>query len=144
MTLRKPDLVTGAVLLLAGCSLGWLAWRDFPPGEGNVPGPAFFPEALCALLAAAGIYLILGALRGGGLGDVNFQSLPGVSRSLLLVVLYIAAFNWSGFLVSTVFFMALMMGAMNVRSPVRLVVVPLLTTLLIWVLFRFYLGVPLP
>jgi len=144
MVLRKPDLVAGSVLLFAGSFFGWLAWRDFPDSLGNIPGPAFFPEVLTGLLAAAGAYLIVAAIWGKGLPELRFLSLAGLSTVLILIVLYIGAFAWAGFCLSTVLFVAAMMIVMNVRSPVQLVLVPLTAMVLIWVLFRIYLGVPLP
>ena len=144
MVVRKPDLIAGILLLSAGCTLGLLAWRTFPAGRGNIPGPAFFPEILCGFLAAGGIFLIVDALRGRGLPEVRFHNLAGLGKVLLLILMYVAAFARIGFCISAVLFMAVMMLAMNIRNYTQLLLVPLTTMLLIWILFRFYLGVPLP
>jgi len=144
MVLRKPDLIAGSALLLSGSFFGWLAWLDFPEGSGNVPGPAFFPILLSTLLAVAGLSLIVTTIRDGGLPGVCFRSPAGLSKVLLLLVLYVVVFAWTAFCVSTVLFMAAVMVVMHVRSPLQIVFFPISATLIIWVLFRFYLGVPLP
>jgi hypothetical protein len=144
MVLRKPDLIAGSALLLSGIFFGWLAWRDFPEGSGNVPGPAFFPILLSTLLAVAGLYLIVTTIRDGGLPEVCFPSPAGLSKVLFLLVLYVGVFAWTPFSVSTVLFMAAVMAVMHVRSPLQILFFPISATLIIWVLFRFYLGVPLP
>jgi hypothetical protein len=144
MVLRKPDLVAGSTLLLAGCFFGGMAWLYFPEGSGDVPGPAFFPEVLCSLFAASGVFLNVKAIRKKGLPSLRLQNLDKLIKVFLLIALYVAVFAWTGFFLSTTLFVAAMLALMNVRNPVQLVLVPLAATVLIWTLFRFYLGVPLP
>jgi putative tricarboxylic transport membrane protein len=144
MVVTKPDLIAGSALFLAGGFFGLWAWRYFPEGSENVPGPAFFPLVLCGLLATAGVYLIAEAIRDKGLPELRLPSLYGLSKILMLTVLYVGIFTPTGFLFSTALFVAAMMFTMNVRSPAQLILVPLSAMALIWFFFQFYLGVPLP
>jgi len=144
MVLRKPDLIAGSALLLSGFFFGWLAWRDFPEGSGNVPGPAFFPILLSTLLAVTGVCLIVKTFKNKGLPELRFRSPLGLSKFLMLILLYVVVFAWTAFCFSTVLFMAAVMVVMNVRSPLHILLFPISATLMTWVFFRFYLGVPLP
>lgn len=62
----------------------------------------------------------------------------------LLSFLYIAAFVYGGFILSTLLFPVVAMMFLGVRDVKTLVLVPALSTMSIYVIFKMVLSVPLP
>ena len=65
------DRVSGAVLVLFAL-LVILASRDYPPGTFRLPGPAFVPVLLAALLLIFGVLLVFTSSRAPQLSSVSW------------------------------------------------------------------------
>lgn len=149
LTTRR-DIVSGSALVLFSV-VYYLGARGLPAGT-NEPGPGFFPKILAGALAAVGI-VILARARGNRSGSSGAPR-STFSRPLLLAaatLAYIPAFTVLGFVpatlalstVAAVFFR----GDPNEGSSSwkwSWIVVPLITTALLYTLFAIGLGVPLP
>lgn len=104
----------------------------------------FFPELLAVILLLLGAGLLL---RGGG------SQLSGVAarifqpRNYCLVaftLLYTCAFGYGDYRINTPLYVLASMWALGVRKPLYLVLVPVLTTAVMYGLFRYGFSILLP
>jgi putative tricarboxylic transport membrane protein len=142
------DAIAGVVLALVG-SFAYVTARSFPHLSGGYPGPGLFPQVLGAVLAAAGVALVVGAVAGrrppaprppGGGSRRGRLSALGVVAA---VVFFLATVHSLGFVVVSVLILAGLMAALGVparwNAPVSLAV-----TAALYILFARILRVPLP
>lgn len=89
--------------------------------------------------------------RGGGAGDAgdagereSLKRFLGVAVIAAAAVLYCLFIGKVGYLPATVVLMGVVAWCFEVRRPVQLAVISLLTPTLLYIVFRFLLVVPLP
>ena len=83
-----PDTIAGIVLLLVSAAGFWLStgFREVPPMlSQNVP-PTFFPRLVLGLIAAGGIGLIAGGLRGARAEMSRIRPLVFVTAGFVVLV----------------------------------------------------------
>lgn len=109
--------------------------------------PNFFPELLAIVLVLLGVSLLV---RGGGkplAGPNGVASRIFQARNAFLVLftlLYTCLFGYGDYRVNTPLYIAASMWALGVRKPLYFVLVPALTTALMYGLFRHGFTVLLP
>lgn len=136
---------------------------EFPRAPGRL-GPDAWPQAVlvllmlaCALRIAVWILAALSPrqpqVRSGRSelsGDLEGEETDTPSRyglvaaGILLFAAYPVALEYTGFLVATVLLMALLMVAGQWRSPVRVLAVSALGTLVLFYMFRGVVYISLP
>jgi putative tricarboxylic transport membrane protein len=119
-----------------------------PSGQGE-PGPAFFPRLVAAMLALIGLVIGGHGLTGkmvadGGLEEPTPSSGWKAAAATVLMVLYVLVFEPLGFVVSTWLFTLAVMVVFRRRRLVPLVILPVLSTLALYLLFGVVLDVRLP
>lgn len=62
--LDREELISGVSLILIALFFMWAA-RNYPVGTTAVMGPGYFPRALCWIVIAVGILLLLNGFRKG-------------------------------------------------------------------------------
>jgi putative tricarboxylic transport membrane protein len=137
-----PDVVSGGLLVLLSAAYFVGTW-SLPEGKGE-PGPAFFPILLAGALGLSGLAILF-----QGLKKRNEETPPGHAirkpgLAALLTTLYVALFQTLGFAVSTWLYtlsVTLMFRRDRLLVPI---VVPIVSTVLIYLLFQVGLGVRLP
>lgn len=136
------DRVISVWTLLVGLGLLVISFTFPDPGQPEDPGTAALPQLIGAGLLILGIMLffrpedtIIAPARGARV------------RTTLMVVAGLAftlAIEPFGFVLATLIFMVGGLLIMGVRSPLRIVLVPIGVTLAIYYLFTSGLGVYLP
>ena len=136
------DAVAGAVLvILAG--FYFYGTRDLPPGR-DEPGPAFFPAMLSGMLFVLGSILTVQGFKHRDTAPPDRHHRWTVQLAMVFTILYLAAFVPLGFVVSTwLYTLAITLTFRRDRALVP-IVVPIVTTLLIYLLFDVGLGARLP
>ena len=153
------ELILAAFLVSFGGVVVALSWEITPGVLTDALGPRFFPMALgagivlCGLLLAAAEFLFRGEPSvAGPLSDADPEgeeeagpfSLARFVGAIAATVLYIAAFEPLGYLLTTppyVMAILLIHGGARKRA---LLIAPFLTTILLYVTFRFGLLIPVP
>lgn len=137
------DRIIAVIILLLGVALLVLA-ADFPePGQPEDPGTAALPRLIGFALAGLGVLLLFNAEKNTFLPEKGARL-----RTVLIVVAGIAytyAMTPLGFMLSTLVFMVVGLLIMGIRSPLRLVLVPVaVAVVVVYYLFTAALGVYLP
>ncbi|WP_168927514.1 tripartite tricarboxylate transporter TctB family protein [Nitrincola alkalilacustris] len=144
----RQDFYTGLISILLG-TVGLLdiAFGNWRPGPGL--GPHAFPQIAYITLICAGLAIWVDVLRGKS--DERPQSLRAIlTTGVGLVVIGIGMFWLIGKLGLAVTVATTLIGAsfLLTRDPLRhwpsTIVVPIITTAVIWLLFVYFINIPLP
>ncbi|ATX67551.1 tripartite tricarboxylate transporter TctB family protein [Roseinatronobacter bogoriensis] len=139
-------LLTGILLLVTSVLYLWLATNVRVPPLGDPIGPRFFPLGLGSLLLIFSA-LMLGSILWRSSEQNDADNIPGQLQAwavLMLLVGFVLVLPKAGFLLSSTAFATLVLTLIRFRSwPVNV-----LTAVLIagsfHIVFRVWLGVPLP
>lgn len=125
-----------------GITLLTLAFSFPEPGQPEDPGTAALPQLIGFALTALGILLLFNSEPNVFAPDKGVRArtalivIASVSYTLLLTPL--------GFMLSTLIFMVAGLLVMGIRSPLKLVLVPIAVAIIVYYLFTAALGVYLP
>ena len=132
----------GGVMLLALGAGAMLVARGYPLGTTLRMGPGYFPTVLGALLALAGLYLVVKGLRGGGEAIEGNWSLRALIVLPLAFVLFGVLMDRAGFIPALV--VLVFVSALASRE-FKLLEVALLTAVLVaFSIAVFIWGIGLP
>jgi putative tricarboxylic transport membrane protein len=136
------DRVVAIAVMVVGIALFIYALGFPQPGQPEDPGTAALPLLISGFLVVLGVMLLFNAELG------LFLPEPGTRlRTALMVVagvVYTFLLTALGFVLATLGFMVAGLLIMGIRSPLRLVLVPIAVTLAVYYLFTAALGVYLP
>ena len=155
----RREISVAAFLVIFGGAVVAVG-RTIPPGVPTDPlGPRAFPVALGVGIALCGIFLagarlLFGAqpARLGPLADAEPEEeadagplSPGrLAGAAVATAAYLAAFEPLGYLLATPLYVAAIMLIHGGAGRRSLLLAPLLTTLVLYVTFRFGLLIPVP
>ena len=110
-------------------------------------GPKAFPigAAVALILCALGKMLTEG--RGPAIPLFTFKGWQRVLLMFAILIGYVIAMNWLGYIISTLVAVPLMVYAMSEGqrlSPVVLITFSIVTTSVLWFVFEYIIMVPLP
>jgi putative tricarboxylic transport membrane protein len=153
----RRDLVIALCVAALGAGILWMTGSIRMGIARDVIGPRAFPYAIGTLLLVGGLVLSLRRLRfmnaGGGFvapeeGSEDTPDYPAsAGRVLFIMVLsvaYVALLMPVGYLILTPPFVALAFVSMGERRPLYTVVIPLIWTVLTYLLFSQLLDVRMP
>lgn len=146
MTLRishTDKIASGLVVVLAG-AVFYLS-RDFPAGYGAT-GPSFFPRVIVSLMALFGAVQFVRRVRSGEprTHEISLSAVKNVAVVAALVVAYLLAMPYLGFLVGTTAFLVAGMYFSGIEAFRRTVPVSFAVSLVLFYVFGQFLRVPLP
>jgi len=146
--MKKPDIVAGAI----GTAIGaWILFEgaSFPVDLVMKVGPSFYPNLLAGLLILFSVILaVLGGLgRSKGSSEPLNPGSAGFARaalSLAAAVIYTVLLKPVGFFIMTTLFVLALMTLLGNRRPLQLALVPLGTSVGVWLIFQKLLTISLP
>lgn len=152
--MRRGDFVAGAIGVAIGGGALYVA-SDFPADVVMKIGPAFFPNVLAGLFLVCSAALMVGAAMAESVPRVAEDPPPvrglsldnGILRAVvtvLAVVAFTLALRPVGFIVTSVVFLAAMMGLLGLRKPIPMLVIALGITAGVFIVFEKILGLTLP
>lgn len=105
--MNRGDLLVGGGFLALAAAIANGAWQ-LPAGIGNVPGPAFFPLAIAAVMAALACGLLWQARRkgSGGAAPADWGRTLGAAA---LTFVYLAMWGSGWFPLRTAVFLFLLL-----------------------------------
>ena len=121
-------------------ALGLRYWGDF------APGPGFLPLWLGIMLVVLVAVFFFTSFQRASAKEV-VDAAPRVGRIAAIVVGFIAciaAIEWLGFGASVAAYLVFLLGAVERQRPAVVAGVALGTTVALHLVFRTWLGVPLP
>ncbi|MEO8311341.1 MAG: tripartite tricarboxylate transporter TctB family protein [Caldimonas sp.] len=145
--MRSADRVAGAALLALGIAFSAGALSHYGYWGENGPGPAFLPFWLGLLMALLAAVLLVGAVRSR---DAGPEWLPRGDRLRRLAVVlgasvaFVALLNVIGMTVGTVLFLVVLMRVPDRQSWFRTITVALGVAGLNFLVFAYWLHVPVP
>ena len=144
--MKRRNIAAACVLLAVAVGYGYqtalLPARTLP----NTPDPSFFPWINTIMLGVLSVALLIQAvLRPNDEGVMGAQqaSVP-VITALGLILLYVVAMPFLGFVLSSVPFFALFMVLHNERRKLWLLIGAVGIPIFLFNLFKHLFGVPLP
>ncbi|KAB7886847.1 tripartite tricarboxylate transporter TctB family protein [Poseidonibacter ostreae] len=143
----KPiDIGVGIFLSLLSIAIYTYAEQYVGIGV-NRYGPNFFPQALSALLFIASIALIVQALKGNALKNlesINKKGFIRTSVTLVIAVSYLYLMQVIGFYISTVMFLFVTMRYLGQRNNLVTFFISLAIASVVYGIFSMFLKIPLP
>ena len=141
-TKKQADLVAAVILLLIGIYVS-IEVSGYTKIASLDIGPAFFPRVLGSLLIVFAILLAGQAMKKNDQTQVVF-----INRNLMivfgLVAAFAVAFNFLGFIITSVVLLTVLMRLMGAESWKKAILVSIITTIVIYGVFHTFLNVPLP
>lgn len=146
--MKIADIISGMVGILIGAYV-LIVCHSYPEDFVMKIGPAFFPEFLAWGLLIFSAILILQALLGKSIGEVERISLrqKGIQRVLLALagmIVYCAVLKPAGFIIATIPLIMFYMFLMGNRKKVQYLWVPVAITLGVYLVFEKVLVLSLP
>jgi len=141
-TKKQADMVAAVILLLIGIYVS-IEVSGYTKIASLDIGPAFFPRVLGVLLIVFAILLAWQAKSKNDQTQVVF-----INRNLMivfgLVAAFAVAFNFLGFIITSVVLLTVLMRLMGAESWKKAILVSIITTIVIYGVFHTFLNVPLP
>lgn len=147
--MNKAETVAGAVIVVLGALLLQQSLR-LPYIADGVPGPGFLPLWISSGIMGSGFVLAVKGVRAhlAPTGEAVTWPEPSGWRRVGLVLGALAVslllLTWLGFVLTTALFMITVIFGLGVRSWRSLVSVPLISAVVLYLIFAVMLRVPLP
>jgi putative tricarboxylic transport membrane protein len=149
--MKKHELISSLVWMALGV-LFLIGSIGLGPGKSDEPGPGFFPFVMAAcLISFSSIHFISSLIRAGqssvGAGKRFWPKNSGIKRILFTIILlvgFVLALNYLGFILNTFFFMLIMLRLVERQKWRRVLLIGSLTTILSYATFQLWLRSNLP
>jgi putative tricarboxylic transport membrane protein len=144
--MKKEDIGTGIGLLMLSTWFFWYVGR-YRVKEIYGYGPDFFPRVLAVMMAILGLSLIIQALLGNSLKMGDRIDPKGFIRMLISIAIcigYLFLTTILGFATATFVFLFVLMTFLKQKGIVLRIFSSLVTAILVWSIFRYFLVIPLP
>ncbi|QEN06743.1 tripartite tricarboxylate transporter TctB family protein [Oceanispirochaeta crateris] len=147
---KNNDVISGATFVTLSMLIFAVSFQI--PASQHGLSPAAFPRFIAACIFILGIIQVKASMKGGGeqhkAHDESNESIKSyVLRVLVFLVscfLYINSLKIFGFVIVTPLLVAVTMYLFNERKWLRIASVSILTTVLLYSIFRIIFRVPLP
>lgn len=145
--MRSADRIAGAALLALGVAFSAGALTSYAYWGENGPGPAFLPFWLGLAMALLATLLLVGAVRSNDRGESWLPRGDGLRRLLLVFGIsaaFVALLNVLGMALGTVLFLVVLLRGLD-RQPWHVtVIVSLAVAVVNYLIFTYWLRVPMP
>jgi len=136
----KTDMLSGYV---------FMATAQFPQDNVLLLGPSFFPRLLAVGLLIMSILLLIKALMGRSMQSNDKFDIknPGTQRAgiaLLATIVYCLVLPYLGFIIDSVLYLIFLMYLLKQRSYLKMVIISLGVTFMVYAVFRMALNITLP
>jgi len=146
MDSKRIDLCIGIALCFLSVCIYWYAERYSGRGFSSY-GPNFFPQVLSVLFFLTSAAMIVQALRGKALANMERIHKPGlitVAGTLIISILYVFSMKLLGFYLATLLFLYVVMILLGQKNIWIRLAVSFVIASAIFGIFTFVLKIPLP
>lgn len=147
MTKVKKDYLVGGILVLMGIIAAVSCMQIRVKGGSTDPGSRLFPMLASISLALCGLGVLLSAARSEEKKFLDKNGWKRMGLSFVILVLYVLALKYIGFLISTVVFLFVVVGLLADGKKVAMwsrVLYSVVITVFAWYMFVKVLSMPLP
>lgn len=143
-TVAHTDKIA-SVLLLGLAAAVFVLSADFPAGIGET-SPAFFPRVIAALIAVFALYQLGRSVVDGTVRahEIDWHAAGRVAVVAVLVVVYVVAMPWLGFVLGTALFLLVTMRYSGVERYDHSIPLSIGIAVVLYYVFFAFLRVPLP
>ncbi|MCG6536309.1 MAG: tripartite tricarboxylate transporter TctB family protein [Syntrophales bacterium LBB04] len=145
--MRKYERITAIIVAGGGVVIMYYAWNTLKLGSIHVPDAGLMPFLAGAALTILGIVwtlILQWTKKREDEGPVERRLWQRPVLSLVLMVIYAWAIETLGYITSTLVFMVVWQKLIEHEKWVKTALVSLLGTLAMYVLFVYFLKVPIP
>ena len=146
MDSKRIDIGVGVVLCILSIVFYWYA-EQYDGRVQSAYGPHFFPQVLSLLLLISSVLLIVQALKGRALKNlekINKSGFIQVFITIVLAIAYLVGMQYIGFLPATILFLYLVMFSLGQKKLWVRITSSVLVSSAVYGIFRFFLKIPLP
>ena len=141
MKITKIDQITSIILLFLGI-LFYSITKNYPSGA------AAFPRAICIIIIVLAVLLFLSSLNPKFSVKIKKEENKFIfwqfASIAVMTIFYIYFIILLGYFMITPIYIFCSMFVLRVRNSKLLIMVPLFSTILLFLTFRTFLNVPLP
>ena len=146
--MKKGNIIT-SVLVMALSIYVIVVCMGYPTAEAygtGAPGPGLWPMTAAGCMLVAGLVLFIKAIRTKAEDDTPIEIwTDGTKRvyiTMAILVVYVALLGVLGFIPCTIVMLYIFINWFAKKKPVLTAVISILTTMIIYCIFRFVLEVP--
>lgn len=144
--LQNRDFVGGSILLIFSV---WFYFTAQTIPRGNVSGmpPSFFPSFLAIILGILSVIVVGKGIKQILTGiqlQVERKNYRSVFLLFLLLSGYLLAFQYLGFIVTTIIYLIIIMLFLKAGKLVKIVPISIIITLAVYYIFGVGFNIPLP
>lgn len=146
--LKKENIIFGLIGTLLSIYVFWKTSR-FPVDKVMGIGPAFFPRILAiGLIIFSIILIILNLFKKKEAVKASFSiknpEIQRVAISLVATIVYVLCMSFFGFIISTTLYLMFLMYLMKLRKWMRIIIVSVAVSVVIYTIFKSLLNISLP
>lgn len=146
--MKKGNIIASILVIALGIYV-IITCMGYPKAEAygtGVPGPGLWPGVVAGCMVAAGLALLIKSLRMKPEEDTPIAMwTDGTKRvyiTMAILVAYVAILGVVGFILSTIVMLFIFIQWFSKTKPVVTAVISVVTTMVIYCIFRFLLEVP--
>ncbi len=148
--MKKANLISALVgMIVSAAAFAYtFTFKEFK----NVPvGPEFFPRALAVCLFVCCLILFLTNLKSTSSNKGEAPTLSPLNKDmqrallgLAIIVVYALLWNVTGFIITTPFAIFAMTRLLGKKEYLKMAIVSVVATAVIFIVFKFILGIEMP
>ena len=139
----RSDQFSGLMLVAFALYVVW-ANQPYPVGTIHRPGPGFMPLALAIFLGLMGLLIAMGGARSRPLVEMQWTEAKRAITILAASAVAVYGLEYLGFRLTIVALLLFLMGVVERKSPLIVVILSIGFPLLLYYIVADLLLVPLP
>ncbi|MGD9123570.1 MAG: tripartite tricarboxylate transporter TctB family protein [Desulfarculaceae bacterium] len=144
--MQKADVGAGVGLIMLSAWVFWYA-GTYRGATIYFYGPNFFPQVLSIAMAASAAILLYKGARGRNIDpgeSIHFRGFLRMLAAIAMCIAYLFLMQILGFAISTSIFLFSLMTFLGKKGIFLRAFAAVITSLIVWAIFRFFLIIPLP
>lgn len=148
--MKNANIITAILFIIFG---SWIIYASSNFQQtflaDNFIGADFFPRIMAIIMIILAVLLLITTfydktLKNTKLSDIFNRSMKLPIVGILILTIYLLIMDYLGFIISTIVLNLVLLLIFKVKKLHYLILVPLLTTLIIYYVFSNFLMVPIP
>ncbi|NMA01656.1 MAG: tripartite tricarboxylate transporter TctB family protein [Clostridia bacterium] len=148
--MKQANIITSIIFILFGF---WIIYasKSFEQTflSDNFIGADFFPRIMAIIMIILAVFLLITTFYDKTLKDTKISDILNKKMKLpiagtFVLIVYLLVMEFLGFIIATIALNLVLLLIFRVKKLQYLVLVPLLTTIIIYYAFSNFLMVPLP
>lgn len=141
---KDRDSLSGFIVLIF--SIAGYFYSEFKISSEAKVGvaPDFYPKLLFIVIGICAVITLFGSIKRESKRTMPKFNWPAVITVIALLIGYAYLLQLTGFIISSIIFMVAFMFVLGERKPLNMILIPVITSLLIYFLFSKAFMIMLP